>query len=249
MSNYTDEQWEAIAKAWREAANQSDNVRLNAIDFVRWLKSEGYIKDYVIVPDSDLPGAAGKFEGGVAFYRKSVWQAANEGDPRAVWSILHEGCHGIHKHEGVRYRAHAAQRKILSARSGRDEYEANRLTACILAPFDKANFKPGMTVDDVAIRFGLSREAAKIRLEEFERLYRRQRGTRRQLPPGIVDFLAEQKRKGFRVTSLPDEHCDLLPTPQPCFEGDPCPSCGEFALVRAGVGRTCRQCGAQLGDD
>jgi hypothetical protein len=249
MSNCTDEQWEQIAKAWREAAKQGDSIKLNVIEFVKWLKSEGYIKDYVVVPDGDLCGASGKFEGGVAFYGKSVWQAAKGDDPRAIWTVLHEACHGIHKHEGVRYRAHGVQRRVLSARTGRDEFEADRLTACILAPFEKADFKLGMTVDDVAVRFCLSREAAKIRLEEFARLYRRQNGTRRQLPPGIIDFLAEQKRKGFLVTSLSDEHRDMLPTLRPRFEGDPCPSCGEFALVRAGIGITCDQCGAQLGDD
>jgi len=201
MTSHTDEQWEAIANAWRKAANQSDCVRLNAPEFVRWLKREGYIKDYVCVPDGDLPGASGKFEGGIAFYRRSVWEAAEEGDPHSVWTLVHEGCHGMRNHQGVRYRAHEVQRRVLSARSGEEEFEANRLTACVLAPFDKANFKPGMSADEIAARFGLSREAAKLRLAEFERLYRRQRGTPRLLPPGIIDFLAEQKRKGFKVAT------------------------------------------------
>jgi hypothetical protein len=249
MTNHTDEQWEAIASAWRKAANQNESDRLNAPEFVRWLKSEGYIKDYVCVPDRDLPGASGKFEGGVAFYRQSTWAAAEEGDPHSVWTLVHEGCHGICKHQGVRYRAHELQRRVLSASSDEEEFEANRLTACILAPFAKADFKPGMLADEVAARFGLSRESGKLRLQEFERLYRRQRGMARPLPPGIIDFLAEQERKGFRVTSLTEKHRRFLPAAPPSYEGDPCPSCGAFALVRAGVARKCDECGARLGED
>ena len=60
MSSYTDEQWEAIASDWRKAASQTESVRLNAPEFVRWLKRDGYIKDYICVPDRDLPNAEGQ---------------------------------------------------------------------------------------------------------------------------------------------------------------------------------------------
>jgi hypothetical protein len=249
MSSHTDEQWEAIAFAWRKAANQDERVQLNAPEFVRWLKREGYIKDHVCVPDADLPPAEGKFEGGIAFYRQSTWNAAERGHPHSIWTLVHEGCHGILKHQGVRYRANALQRNLLSSTHGYDEFECNRLTACILAPFEKANFKPGMTEDEIITRFGLSREAAKRRLEEFERLYRRQRGIPRPLPPGIIDFLVTQERKGFRITSLTDEHRRLLPVARPTYEGDPCPSCGALALMRVGLGKRCDECGARLGED
>jgi hypothetical protein len=86
MSSFTDEQWEAIASAWRNAASQNESARLNAPEFVRWLKREGYIKDYVCVPDRDLPGAAGKFEGGIAFYRQSTWSGAEQGNPHSIWT-------------------------------------------------------------------------------------------------------------------------------------------------------------------
>lgn len=249
MSSYTDEEWEAIASAWRKAANQNECIRLNAPEFIRWLKREGYIKDYICVPDCDLPGAKGKIDGGIVFYRQSTWNAAEQGDPHSIWTLVHEGCHGILKHEGVRYRANASQRNLLSSANGQEEFESHRLTACILAPFEKANFKPGMTENEIIARFGLSPEAAKRRLQEFERLYRRQRGIRRPLPPGIIDFLLRQERQGFRVTSLTDEHRRLLPTALPSYEGDPCPSCGALALLRSGLGRKCDQCGALLGED
>ncbi len=93
MSSYSDEQWEAIASAWRKAANQNEAVRLNAPEFVRWLKREGYIKDYICVPDLDLPGAEGKFDpdAHLVFYRQSTWHAAEQGDPHATWTLVHEG--------------------------------------------------------------------------------------------------------------------------------------------------------------
>jgi hypothetical protein len=151
------------------------------------------------------------------------------------------------EHKDVRFRAQPAAQNRLSHQTNKDEAGANRLTASLLAPFDKANFKPGTTVDDVRNRFGLSHEAAKRRLVEFERIYRAKHGLRRPLPPGVIDFLVEQKRKGYRVTSLDAEA--PVPRPQTQFDGDPCPSCGALKLVRNGLGRKCECCGARSGDD
>jgi Zn-dependent peptidase ImmA (M78 family) len=246
MTSYTDEQWEEIASAWRKAAGQDDLIRFNAPAFVRWLKRQGYIRDYICLPDRDLPGAKGKFDPDTnsVFYRRSIWDAAERGDPHSIWTLVHEPCHAIFKHREVRYRANTANINSHNSRAGRDEFESHRLTACILAPFDKADFTLGMTVDDVMSRFGLSQDAAVRRLNEFERLYRRRRGIRRPLPPGIIDFLATQQRKGYRVTSLTDEHRHLLPARRAMYEGDPCPHCGALALVRSGLGHTCDQCSA-----
>ncbi len=251
MSSYTDEQWEAIASAWRKAANQHEILRLNAPEFVRWLKRAGYIKDYVCVPDRDLPSAEGKFDPdvGVVFYRQSTWDAAEQGDAHSIWTLVHEGCHAILKHQEVRYRANTLQRSSSTSATGRDEFESHHLTACLLAPFDKADFKPGVTEDEIVKRFGLSQEAAERRLKEFEGLYRRKHGIRRPLPSGIIDLLLRQERKGYPVTSLTAEHRRLLPTARPLYEGDPCPSCGRLALVRVGLARRCDECGARLGDD
>jgi Zn-dependent peptidase ImmA (M78 family) len=249
MTEYSDEEWEEIARAWRDAAGQTGSTRFDAFKFIRWLKYEGYITDYVCVPDHELPFAKGKYDPNErrVYYPLSVWNAAERGEPHALWTIVHEASHAILQHQDVRYRA-AVSIKIKSSWSTRrDEFEAHRLTACILAPFNKANFKPGMTANEIRMLFGLSPEAARRRLEEFERIYRRKHGIPRQLPPGIVDFLAEQKRKGYRVKSLDAQA--PLPRPQAQFEGDPCPSCGAFKLVRSGLARKCESCGASTGDD
>ena len=251
MSRFTDEQWEEIASAWRKAAGQDDQIRLNAPEFVRWFKREGFIKDYICVPDCDLPHAKGKFDPKLnsAFYRQSTWDAAEYSDPHSIWTLIHELGHAIFKHHEIRYRASAPNRILSNLKASPDEFESHRLTACILAPFDKADFRPGMTADDIIKCFGLSRDAAVRRLKEFERLYRHRRGISRQLPPGIIDFLAMQERKGYRVTSLTNEHRFLFPVSRHAYEGDPCPCCGALALIREGLGRKCDQCRARLGDD
>lgn len=162
--------------------------------------------------------------------------------------MIHEGCHAILEHKEVRFRATASNRDRFSPRAKRDEIATNRLTASILAPFDKAEFNPDMTVEGVQQRFGLSKPAATTRLEEFARMFRKKTGTRRDLPPGVADFLVRQKRKGYRVTSLGDVSA-LSPQPTKQYEGDACPGCSQFKLVRNGLSKTCDNCGTKTGDD
>lgn len=62
-----------------------------------------------------------------------------------------------------------------------------------------------LSPEEIAERFDISLAAANVRAKELERMRRRSTGQIRQLPPSVVDFLREQKRKGFLVTSLKDE--------------------------------------------
>ena len=250
MTDYSDEEWEEIGRKWRRAASGDDAVRLDAPKFVRWLKHAGYIKDYVCLPDHELQAAEGKHDPDqrLVFYRQSIWNDAERGDPHATWTLIHESSHVLRNHKETRYRSDAWSRNRFSRRADHDEFEANRLTACILAPFHKADFRLGLTVDELRSRFGLSRQAATKRLEEFERMFRRQNSLRRELPAGVSDFLAAQKRKGYQVTSL-QNIVALSPRDIPTFEGDPCPCCGEFMLVRNGLCRNCQNCGARMGND
>jgi Zn-dependent peptidase ImmA (M78 family) len=250
MADYTDEDWEEIACKWRQAAGMADAVRLDAPEFVRWVKRAGYVKDYVCVPDQQLPTCEGKYDPDqeILFYRRSIWIAGERRDPHATWTLVHEGCHAILGHKEVRLRADASSKNLPSRRTRPDEIAANRLSASILAPFEKAEFKPGMSVDDIRQKFGLSTEAATKRLEEYGRIFRRKSGILRELPPGVTDFLLHQKRKGHRVTSIRDIE-PLSPPSDKQYDGDPCPCCNEFALVREGLSRKCQNCGAKTGDD
>src|SRR5882724_9545823 len=109
MTEYTDEEWEEIGWKWRQAAQMDNLPRLNAPDFIRWLKHAGYIKDYVCVPDHDLAQSEGKFDPDkeIVFYRASAWRAAEDGQPHAIWTLVHEGCHAILGHKEIRLRADA----------------------------------------------------------------------------------------------------------------------------------------------
>jgi len=198
MADHTDEEWDEIAHAWRRVLELDDCVRLHAPDFLRRLKQKGYIKDYVCVPDRDLPSSEGKFnpDDGRLYYRQSIWDAAEKRNSHATWTVIHEASHAILKHQEVRYRANAAAQSRLSPSTNRDEFEAHRLTASILAPFKKSDFAPSTSVEDICQRFGLGQQAATKRRQEFERMYRQKNGVRRELPQGIVDFLVAQRRKG-----------------------------------------------------
>jgi hypothetical protein len=59
-----------------------------------------------------------------------------------------------------------------------------------------------MTAEEISERFDISIASAKIRAAEIARLSRRQSGQLRRLPPGVEDFLRNQKRKGFDVTRV-----------------------------------------------
>ena len=197
MSGYSDDEWEEIGQAWLHASGQGDRDRPDALQFVRWLKHAGYIRDYICVADADLPTADGKFnpEEARVYYRQSVWNAAERGVPHAVWTIWHEASHAIQKHQQERYRSNTARKSRLSSSTGKDEFEANRLAACLAAPFDKSGYCLGTTADDLCRKFNLSRPAGERRLVEFERMYRRKHNVRRELPADVFDFSLVRKRR------------------------------------------------------
>jgi hypothetical protein len=65
-----------------------------------------------------------------------------------------------------------------------------------------------LTPEEIAERFDISLAAARVRAKELARMQRRLSGQLRQLPPSVTDFLREQKRKGFHVTSVDLEKPD-----------------------------------------
>jgi Zn-dependent peptidase ImmA (M78 family) len=59
-----------------------------------------------------------------------------------------------------------------------------------------------MTAEELAERFDISISAAKIRLQELERLKRRKDGTKKPLPASVEEYLRGAQKKGLRITSL-----------------------------------------------
>jgi len=56
-----------------------------------------------------------------------------------------------------------------------------------------------MTPEQLADRFDISLIAAKIRLEELERMERRRRGIKRPLPASITKYLEDAEKNGYRT--------------------------------------------------
>ena len=59
MASYSDEGFEQLAQAIRIELGIDDQIKVDPIYFLRRLKHAGYIRDYVRLPDSGLPGAEG----------------------------------------------------------------------------------------------------------------------------------------------------------------------------------------------
>lgn len=254
MLAYSDEAFEQIGKTVREALGIDDQIKLDPIDFLRRLKHAGYIKDYVRLPDISLPNKEAEFnpDDEKIYLRDSVYLSAQRGEPHFRFTVFHESSHAILRHRHVRNRSQGqrakTERTVSSIR--RDEDEANKLTATLMAPFHRAEFTTETTPEQIANRFGLSNKAAVRRHEELGKLYRQANNLRRPLPKGVADFLIEQRRRGYVVTSLPTDEISAFKPVQECYTGDPCPNptCGQFTMVRNGTSTRCNTCGAVTGD-
>jgi Zn-dependent peptidase ImmA (M78 family) len=255
MPHYTDENLEEIARIIRVDVELDDEIKLDVIEFLRRLKRHGYIADYVRVPDQLMRQDEAKYvaEERKIYVREGVYTKAEDWADHERFTIIHEAAHAVLNHQHERKRSFSAQaaleRKVWSI--GRDETEANRLAAAIIAPFHRANFSLDTTILQLMERFGLSSLAATARIETLSRIYRRRHNIPRPLPAGVVDFLAKQRREGYQVTSLPDVDVVALRVRKPVYTGDACPLCGAFKMIRVGLHMKCdsETCGARTGDD
>jgi|ERR1039458_288667 Zn-dependent peptidase ImmA (M78 family) len=255
MTYESDEDFEQLATTLRVAIGVDDQVNLDVIEFLRRMKRQGYISDYVRVPDVAMLDAEAKFKPDERkiYIRESVWAAAEKGIDRPRFTIIHECAHAALDHQFERKRSlfgHAiTEMRVASIR--RDEKQANKLAACIIAPFHRSDFSLTTTAGRLMERFGLSSPAASIRIEEMAGIFRRLNKLPRPLPPGVVDFLAARRRDGHTVTSLPSAEVAAMQVRQPVYTGDACPICGGFKMIRVGTMMKCdlESCGAVTGDD
>lgn len=141
------------------------------------------------------------------------------------------------------------EKKVTSIR--RDEGDADKLAVAIMAPFEKANFTLETPPAAISDRFGLGLKASSLRYAEFAGIFRRANKLRRPLPNSVTDFLSEQRRRGYLVTSIPVEELAAMKPAQEHYTGDGCPNsfCGEFKMIRKGTSLLCTVCGARTGDD
>lgn len=250
---YTDEQFDEIAQTILNALGLKDDVKLDVIELLRRLKRHGYIADYVRVPDTALADAEAKYvpQERKIYIRESAYQGAVVGEPHYRFTVCHEVSHVVLDHQFERKRSlfgsHAAERRVPAI--NRDEAQANKLAAALLAPFYKAAFGSDTTCDMVQKRFGLSCTTAQHRFEELSHLYRLKNNLPRALPPGVIDFLSARRAEGHAVTSLPAQDLAALQLRQPRYTGDPCPVCRGFKMIRIGNHLLCDECSAVTGDD
>jgi hypothetical protein len=54
-----------------------------------------------------------------------------------------------------------------------------------------------MTAEELADRFDISLAAARIRVEEINKMRRRRSGGKRQLPPSVIKYLDEAAARGI----------------------------------------------------
>ncbi len=255
MAYYSDEDFEQLAKTLRVALNLDDQVKLDVIEFLRRLKRSNYIADYVRVPDAKMPDAEAKYnpDDRKIYLRESVYVGAESGADRHRFTIVHEASHAALDHQFERKRSLAgraiAELRVSSIR--RDETQANKLAAAILAPFHRADFSLATTAQQLMSRFGLGSTAASKRIDELKGIFRRRHNIARPLPHGVIDFLTARRREGHTVTSLPSMEVVAMQVRQLVYIGDACPVCGEFKMIRVGTHMKCdfKSCGAITGDD
>jgi Zn-dependent peptidase ImmA (M78 family) len=199
-----------------------------------------------------MPGVEAKFDPdkGIIYIRESTYLAAEKGEERARWTIAHEVGHFALNHRTIRNRS-SDPRLIdkIAPTIRRDETQAHRFAAALLAPLHRAEFSPQTTAKQIAARFGISLQAAGARLEELGRIYRRLQGIKRQLPNSVIDLLAEARRKGHKIMDPALIEFASASNDPIKYEGDACPCCSEFKLIRSGISMRCNNCGAVTGDD
>lgn len=181
--------------------------------------------------------------------REDVFCAANNqiSNPRARWTIAHEIGHAARGHKRTRHR-NVSGRAIdrISAPIRRDEAEAHRFAAALLAPSHLIYNPIEITVEDLASRFNISHTAAKRRKPELERMYRRKHGIPRPLPPAFATFLEELKdRRNSNARAAPQER--RAEAKAKGYVGEACDRCGNFTLAQNGARLKCDSCGSTAG--
>jgi Zn-dependent peptidase ImmA (M78 family) len=251
----TDEEIEDVMRRLRVRLGIDDQDCPDMLAALVKAKALGIIKDYVQV-DALPNNAEAAYDPNEQkiFFTKPTFAALTKNDPRARFTLAHEFGHEEFDHARTRYRSSSsmlAARKSASVAEKREEPEANRAGAAFLCPYHRANYRPGMTAEQVARKFKVSLQVAEIRLQVLERMYRREHGIPRPLPGNVVDLLRTLQGKGSPLKSLEVHERAYGAFREKSYEGHQCPnpSCREFTMVRNGTQLRCDLCGAITGVD
>lgn len=144
MPLYDVEDFEDAARRLRKLLGIDDQLRPDMITVIIKLKRHGLIKNYVRIPDAEMPEDEAYFDSGkkLLYLRESTFRAANAmytftetERRRARYTIAHEIGHIALGHDGVRFRGrtNALAEEVVS-KIRRQEREAERFAAAFLAP-------------------------------------------------------------------------------------------------------------------
>ena len=144
MPHWHDEDIERAARQLRIKLGIDDQLRPDMTTVIIKLKDRGIIKNYLRVPDEQMPNDEARFdsEDQLLYIRESTFCAAsamytysdNE-RRRARYTIAHEIGHIAMGHTGVRYRGTTdALAKKFAQQIRQDERDAERFAAAFLAP-------------------------------------------------------------------------------------------------------------------
>jgi len=146
----------------------------------------------VLVSDSELPlmEARADPEKRTITIKTSVFDNLKLAEPHARWMVAHELGHLILHHKGAKYRS--TNKSFVVSVEKQQELEAQMFAAAFLLPAELASTFE--SAKEIAQRFHVTLEAAKVRLEAFERS-----DANRALAP---DYIAS--RLGlFSISNLP----------------------------------------------
>jgi hypothetical protein len=202
----TDEDLEERARAFLKRIGLEHQVKPDLMTIIAKIKRIDPGFKYARVPDDQMPHAEAHWysDDHCVSMRESVFIGMQRGEPRARMTVAHELCHYLLKHKGYLNRStQKTVSEISSDRVRRQEREAKRMAAALLAPEHLVS--ENATAEQISEIFELSTEAAIYRVEEIARIRRRRRGEKRSVPPSIIDYLKEAKRRGFHVRRKLDD--------------------------------------------
>jgi Zn-dependent peptidase ImmA (M78 family) len=144
MPSRDDEDIERLARQLRIKLGIDNQLRPDMITVIIKLKDQGIIKNYVRVPDDEMPDDEACFdsEEKLLYIRESTFCAANAmytyletERRRARFTIAHEIGHIALGHKGVRHRgATSTEAKEYGRKLRHGERDAERFAAAFLAP-------------------------------------------------------------------------------------------------------------------
>lgn len=236
----SDDDLKKIAKRSRNSFSDAQGEYIDVFsclsaEFIWTVKSQRRLV-FMICPDSEM----GDIDGStlcddsqvIIKVKQSVADNARFGEGRARNTLIHELAHGVLMHEGApkhRKTGISGSTKPKWMKTYEDpEHQVKVFTAAFL--IDDTSAETANTPEEVAERFGVSLESAKI--------YFQQLIEKRNRPESIqrVERMADAFRHSVLESKMAPRYLDEF-----------CPNCGKQTMAPVGVKLHCESCG-HIGD-